>query len=82
MYRFTVGFLPAGFGPIDPATPAKKPVPKKGHTHGANIPMITELGEFLFGMVKQFTYSDKVSKCTKNIPLGTFQICFNNIPMC
>ena len=41
---FSVGFLPAGFGPID-STPVKKPVPRRGQAHGANIPMITELGE-------------------------------------
>ena len=40
-----VGFLPAGFGPID-STPVKKPVPRRGQAHGANIPMITELGKY------------------------------------
>ena len=42
----SVGFLPAGFGPID-STPVKKPVPRRGQAHGANIPMITELGGLL-----------------------------------
>ena len=42
---FVVGFLPAGFGPID-STPVKKPIPKRGQAHGANIPMITELGKY------------------------------------